>query len=531
MIEFVTAGGVSLDLSPDTEFEITYENPLLDDDRIPAAWSTDVNFPPTKTNKRAFGYLGAMLAEPKVKELSVILVVRGIHYMNGTLIYEGIDEDGNLKYSFSGRDIESKWATKLWALPAIGSTESGIDYMWDTINGRIDGVSAPIIVNKALSADLGFSGSEKNINKKYRNTLDFLEPSEGYIPAVTVKKILEDAGITVSVSESLSPLAGALSVLGTWWSVWLPATKTWYNLNVLDSMPDISVSDVIKGFCEMTCSGVFIHNGKLYLRSFNDVIGSGDVVNWDGKVSDVFSMSKIEKEGYSLEFSNSSEATDVSESPEVEEQSSLRGILDAASNEYRTLVHAPSSCIYSCKHSPESGSEEVLIDKLSSFAKVSDEDSENIHKVSIGFEAAACAPIHYVYNKELLRRMAPVISIPGVGSDRPTKACVTLVSMQQGTDSGYVINSDAVKSDLHIGVSLEPKFLFENYHKAFAKWISEDRCELSVSVNLSIYELCALPIWRVVRLAGRNYIISKLSVRMSAELGDIYDINCNLIRL
>lgn len=529
MIEFI-ANGTFLDVSPDAEFELTYENPILDDDRIPTPWTTDINFPPTRTNKMAFGYLGAMLAEPKVKELAATLMVQGIHFMNGTLIYDGIDEDGNLIYTFSGRDLESLWATKLWALPKLGS-EDGIYYMHNTIAGVIDGVSAPLIVNKAMAAAKGFSASEKNINKKYRNTPDIREPNEGYIPAVSVMKFLQDAGLDIIISNSLVLIARILSVLGTWWTTWKPATKTFYALNVLDSMPDVRLVDLIKDFCTMTCSSVFIHQGKIYIKSFNDVVSAEDTEDWDGKVSDIFSISKIEKESYALGYSGSSDASDVSENPEMEEQASLRGILDAASSEYRTLIHKPSGNIYSCKHSAEEGSEEVLIDKLSSFTKVSAESDENVHNVSIDLEPAASAPVQYIYDKTLIRRMAPVISIPGVGSDRPSKACVTLVSSLQGTDNGFIINPNVTPADLNVGLSLEPKSLFERYHKSFAEWISEDRCELSVSVNMSIYELYALPLWRVVRLAGRKYIISKISVRMSVERGEASEINCNLIRI
>lgn len=530
MIEFI-ANGTFLDISPDAEFELTYENPILDDDRIPTPWTTDITFPPTRTNKRAFGYIAAMLAEPKVKELAATLVVQGIHFMNGTLIYDGIDEDGNLIYTFSGRDFESLWATKLWALPEIGSKTMGVDYMLDTIAGRIDGVSAPLLVNKALSAETGFSSTEKNINKKYRNTPDITQPNEGYIPTVSVMKFLQDAGLDIIFSNSLTLIARTLSVLGTWWTTWKPATKTGYSLNVLDSMPDIRLVELIKDFCKLTCSSVFIHQGEIYIKSFNDVVSAEDAENWDGKVSDIFSMSKLEKESYSLEYSGSSEASDVSENPETEEQPSLRAILDAASSEYRTLVHKPSGSIYSCKHSAEEGSEEVLIDKLSRFAKVSAESDKNVHNVAIGLEPAASAPVHYGYDNTLIRRMAPVISIPGVGSDRPSKACVTLVSSLQGTDNGYIINPNVMPADLNIGLSLEPASLFERYHKSFAEWISEDRCELSVSVNMSIYELYTLPLWRVVRFSGRKYIISKISVRMSAERGEASEINCDLIRI
>ena len=42
MIRIITGEGVSLDLDPSAEFEVEYENPMLDDSHIPVPFSTAV---------------------------------------------------------------------------------------------------------------------------------------------------------------------------------------------------------------------------------------------------------------------------------------------------------------------------------------------------------------------------------------------------------------------------------------------------------------------------------------------------------
>ena len=47
MIRIITGEGVSLDLDPSAEFEVEYENPMLDDSHIPVPFSTAVTILPS----------------------------------------------------------------------------------------------------------------------------------------------------------------------------------------------------------------------------------------------------------------------------------------------------------------------------------------------------------------------------------------------------------------------------------------------------------------------------------------------------
>ena len=108
MVDILTDTGVFLDLDPDAEFELTIENPLLQEDRIPVPFSTAIAFLPTPTNKSAFGYLDTMMLEPRVKRLGASILVGGVQLYAGSLVYDSIDESGRINYTFSGKDLTKK---------------------------------------------------------------------------------------------------------------------------------------------------------------------------------------------------------------------------------------------------------------------------------------------------------------------------------------------------------------------------------------------------------------------------------------
>lgn len=90
MIRILTDKGVSLDIDPSAEFEIEYENPMLDDSHMPVPFSTSITFLSTPVNCKVFGYLSAMMLEPSVKKLSAVIEAGGIPLFYGTLLFDSI---------------------------------------------------------------------------------------------------------------------------------------------------------------------------------------------------------------------------------------------------------------------------------------------------------------------------------------------------------------------------------------------------------------------------------------------------------
>lgn len=542
MVDILTSSGILLDISPDAEFDLTIENPIFSDERISAPWSTDIAFLPTLRNKRAFGYMGALMSAPSVTELAATIIVQGIHLISGTLIYDGLS-DGCLNYTFTSRDLSVDWAKKLYELPFLGDAENGIDYMREVLAGDIDGISAPVIVNAALESDADWNLDEANIGRKYRNAADMDEPAKGFIPAITAAKLMSHAGLSAEVSGDLRELFRTLSILGTMWTNWLPWTKSGsYSLNLTESLPDISLKDFISELCKMCCSAVFLHRGKIHIISYN-TIASADPVVWDDRVSDSFEVENSEGTGYSLSYRNSPENTGAEAVPEIE-VSALPEVFDhfdktGAVPQYLSIIHKPSGDIYSIgfdRVAKPSDSKwqagNYLSSKLTGFGKYETGEASESEDVSIGLTPAPCVPVKYSLSEsenDRYMKMAPLVSIPGVGAARPSEAVVVLAASGQATDNGYIVGSTA--ADVSIGLRLDPAFLFDRYHKSFAAMKNKDMSTITVDVSLSVYELAALKIWSKVSIYGRNYLLSKISVRMTATSSGRLTASCELLSL
>ena len=137
------ASRLRLDMDPDSTFEITHEQPMLDTTHTPVPFSTSISFPLSERNKLVFGFIGgAMLLEPSVKSLEVEIHIGGLKMLSGILLYEGF-EDGQLKYAFSGRNLEEDWNAKVWTqvntltstIPATYSTERKLEFIRGIKNG------------------------------------------------------------------------------------------------------------------------------------------------------------------------------------------------------------------------------------------------------------------------------------------------------------------------------------------------------------------------------------------------------------
>ena len=106
MVRILTKDYTELDLTKGFEFQIEMENPMLDEEHIPSAFSTQISFPPSPVNRKVFGYTPAMFLAPNVKRLEASVWIGGVPFVTGTLVYDGI-EDGCLMYTFTekGEDL------------------------------------------------------------------------------------------------------------------------------------------------------------------------------------------------------------------------------------------------------------------------------------------------------------------------------------------------------------------------------------------------------------------------------------------
>lgn len=535
MVDILTDSGVFLDLDPAAEFEITIENPLLQEDRIPVPFSTAIAFLPTPTNKAVFGYLDTMMLEPTVRKVGASILVGGIPLYTGTLVYDSIDEDGRINYTFSGKDLQTEWGMKIWELELSGD------------------VYYPLVVDASKVAVAGIGKKESgqrpgnlyNIDGKYRNHPDDTTHRKLTVPAVPVATIL---GGRISFSQ----IGGALDYLekavifGTYERA-LP--------DVFATLPDISFADFVQDLCKMFCSAVFQDGSSYRIVAIPDVLDAGTLLDWEGKVSDRFRAMSEAAEGYALGYGDSEEG-DSSDADQIDAAATLAAVVAGAGDEYEAARHTPTGDLFSRKksivsmigvtgHSSTGDTygqvgtiDEILIDRVGASGRArAGEEQENERAVDIGFLLPNCAPAGWTKHRNgqadvVILRMAPILSLPAAGADRPTDVYIALYGNGQACDKGVVIaDPDAPSSaDQTIGDSLAPAALFERYHQAYASWLAKDRQLLTVDLDLPVMELAAFRMWQTVRVRSRNFLVSKLSVRVSAG-ADGVDVSADILSL
>ncbi len=560
MVDILTDTGVFLDLDPEAEFEITIENPLLQEDRIPVPFSTAISFLPTPANKAVFGYLDTMMLEPTVKQLGASILVGGVQLYTGSLVYDSIDESGRINYTFSGKDLKTAWGAKIWETPGLTWPDYEYGALLAALKAdQIPGVHLPPVVDRALVGTPGFRATpsgyrpgtgQVNYNQKFRNQPDALSFSE-IVPAVEIGRILGSAVSFQDISDASAFLQQAV-VFGTNWSAGFPETKaSYYDYDVAKTLPDITLADLLLDVCRMFCATVFQDGACFRMMPATDVLEPASPLDWDSKVSNTFRSSREGKTGYELDFEQDPSTSEQNSDVDTKEAATLSGVLGSAIEDYDAVRHTGLDDLYSLKRADPvqinnlQGTSigiatEILIDRCDrAGAKQEAEGTEETEKVSIGLHLAKCAPVRRYWiqtmNVRTLRsdiRMAAMLTLPAYGAERPTDVYIALYGNGQACDKGVVIaDPDSAESaDQTIGASLAPAELFERYHQAYAAWLAKDRQLLSVDLNLSVMELAAFRMWQAVRVRSRNFLVSKLSVRVSAAANGV-DVSADLISL
>lgn len=318
MIKIITEDGISLDLAPDAEFAIEYNNPMFEDDRIPVPFSTSIALLPSEVNCRVLQYLPALKLEPAVKKLAASLVLNGIPFLSGILIYEGI-EDGRLNYSFSGVDLETNWGKKIWELdiwgPMIG------DEIYDAFAEPNDGISWPLLVNKDYTGYYVKNCDDIALDEEYNKKLPMVEKNVKYhnfrnvipeaersrlTPAVSVSRIIGDK---FSVSGTLTKLFPLVSVIGQYnIDKGFVQTKVPVPVDCAACLPDYSFAEFTAELSKMFCSAIFEDGqGKFKMMPINTILGEAASEDWTEKISDSFTSDTEEASGYIFGFANSGE--------------------------------------------------------------------------------------------------------------------------------------------------------------------------------------------------------------------------------
>lgn len=349
MVRILTKDFTELDLTKGFEFQIEMENPMLEEDHIPSAFSTQISFPPSPVNRRVFGYTPAMFLAPNVKRLEASVWIGGVPFVSGTLVYDGI-EDGCLMYTFTEKVVELEG--KIWdqeILEFVANSEFSVP------ESNAEKFTTPLLINKANVAmqpyskasrepiegepDYGaFNEDDLLYRQKYFNYESSSEDLRyrTFIPAIPLRTIL--AGVPVKIPDGLLLRNGwaELSILGRYHEFlfddvvknrWVDATRRPIGTNVSGGrksntvtngritqrpsgktdiasfLPDISFAELIKNLCRIFCAAVFYDNGSPRLILNTETL-EREALDWSDKISDEFTSEEEAAMSYKFGFAD-----------------------------------------------------------------------------------------------------------------------------------------------------------------------------------------------------------------------------------
>ncbi len=580
MIQIVTKEGISLDLVVDAEFEIEYENPIVSDTRMPVPFSTSIALPPTATNCTVLKWIPAMKLEPVVRELSVSLILGGVPFISGTLIFDGI-EDGNADYSFSGRDIEQEWSQKIYELNIGEFTldESGV---LRVRNNGVTGVCAPLLVNSDYAGYFEKAYDQIDTQWKYDDKLPVaehrvkwhnarsenfpFEKADRFTPAVAVRSILGDR---MNIDSSITILGGgieALYIIGQYCHTEemvagsFTGGETRY---ASEFLPDFTMAEFIQQIGNMYCAAVYTDGNLLRFLTAGSVLGGATSIDWSSRVSDEYSSEYEAGVNYSFAFGNSGEtpfdsaqlaATQADNltalaSPGIGIELVELGLTLPVKVKSTGDVLSVNTLGVTCQVTTdgETTNESTIItatDMLCQDNFKAGNTSGNCSEtedVSCDFNLVETVPVvcHYYHRGALdltkgtfrisegplstLLSMAAKIEAQSPDASRGSDAYVGLVKDNQMTSSGIYLNP-STGADKKITwdragrfqASLKPSLLYARFHKPYAEWVARDRQVISCDLNITPADLMNFRLYNKVRLHGRDFLVRKLTVKLTA---------------
>lgn len=562
MVEFITPEGEHVDLVPNQELSLSIENAMFSNDRIPVAWSTDVELPISSTNSILFGYIGAMLLPEQRREINVSMYIDAIPAMTGKLKLTGSSE-GKLQASFVGVSIEDSLSGNLQDAPfarwEFGSALAGQRPLFDEImegaaqNTR-DDFALPLMVrdsekdtadNYVVNSEIG--GIEyEDWGMKYLNS-----PKYNFVtPVVKLAYILRTSFSDVRIDELYSGYFEKIGIVAPYRKNSASTLDGKYNLStdgvdgtlnfvldLADAMPDVSLEDFVKNMLAAFCATIFIHRGITQMKSNQSIIQDTSFIDWSQKISDSAEIEFEDGQIYEYGFSG---VSDDELTADVKDYDTIADCLGAPDD---TLVHClATGDIYRKIQRPyisghgsqtfyANGLDLARQDSMIPLPQDSQSDSSlDTFSATSNWVPVKCIPYVFNYSVGMLNWydgvMLPIVEDPTVGGIRPTTVQFGLlqdgsagqeyVPVVQFTSNGYVGTMLGLFSPANPPLNLTGENgLYERFHKDFQTWLAKDKTVYKVDINLSAADIANLQLWRKIMLFNRLFFIKTLSITLN----------------
>lgn len=486
-----------LEYKPDQEVTFTLDNPMFEDDRLPVAVSTGIEFSLTPTNKTEFGFVEAMMLPPLVQKVPAVIIIAGIEIFTGELQFDEFS-DSALKYTFVGKGMDEILAGNIYELPS--NTYDGIKlstFVQNARNGNYQDFGLPMIIRQPNSAKIEYAtaagAAECSLIDKYAN---FPYSDTPYIvPAVKVpfllKKILPGVYFPSSIDWHIDQLAIIAPYKPENWrnerhgvpvvyeDAYDPNTGRYTIAKIsdfrpTDGLPEMTNSDFVSNILKMFCATLFSNGAGYIIQSNKDVINDKTFINWSDRVAEAYSIIAGEENGYTLEYANENSnytPSKVDDLGQAEIDSSIitcdtyedmfrkfqtsanyinvqiaktRNIYSGKQVKARLYYHyeGRKGIVYNSFETPIATMDIVYQAGLEK-KKIQSGDSKSCEN-NIGFNCAKCVPANVATpiregstdSQVTLRSMAPVIDFPTVGGERPTTVYIGMLRNHNFFDQG-----------------------------------------------------------------------------------------------
>ena len=558
MIAFITSTGVEIDLLPNQEIALTIENAFLSSDRIPVAWTTDIELALSEKNRKLFGIPGAMLLAPQKKQLNVEMRIDGITVMSGKLKLTGCDSQ-RINASFVGVEIESSLTGSLkdipldkWNFGKLGEYDDKTLYnevMTGAADGTRDDFATPCMI-RASEEDT----EEPYIDLPTESTREawatkFLNAKIGTftVPVVRLKYLLQRICADYRIDEEFATYIDKIGIVAPYRTNGNIADYRTgcldkdengnFILDLASGMPDVSIEDFVKNLLNVFAATIYLTPTEKRIVANKTIIEDAEFIDWTNRIGDDFEQECEEEQHYECGFSGVSE-TEIKESV-VE----CEHVNEAFKQPEDTVVHASDTGDYYRVFKKtvslglsygESTKKDVTALKLlkqggMAMKSTSAGDANETISATSNFIPVRSLPylmpayVSWAINTEECV-VIPIIEMPEVGGTRPTNVYFgtleNLLSISssyapevQLTSNGcYGTGGGLVSLFTTSETALSMNGALYGFHEPYKNWIEKEKTVTKISVNLTVADLANLQIWKKRMIYNQLFFIKTLAI-------------------
>lgn len=574
----IVANGVAMDLPSDLRIQLTIENPIFSTDRIPVAYTTNIDFPATQTNLKVFGFQDKLFIRPAAVKIPATLYVDELRIVDGMLCFDSF-EDRMIRASFVGAQIEdflskdlSSVTMQQWLFGPLTNDEKlrYASLLESSAQGNEVFACGPVAITAYPNIagdylnDLYTDGSyyrEVAIgNPATDHRIDFY----GYqYPAVRlpyiIRQLLSDNvqidGINLDELNDIvlitsSKIGGDPSTYqDTGGLVKVSDSPEQYSFPLSASMPKIQSGDLLKDLMKMFCLSIYVDNGQYAIRPNMNIINGGDFDDWSKNISEDYAISVEKGKSYQYGYSNIEGVSLPMDSViEVENiWNMMTDVGDFKETTYFKIIAGGDIYLRSGferigddgKTYQEYQFEMILPGGMEDNQEDDEETYDSMVKMSLsrsvmgiltrkdntGGTGRRWINTLYVNESNTGERSSQLhigifigrqaMLVQDTPFGNPENSWTTRGSYPAIVTSPYdMFGNKYANVNLYWGGT---GGLFNLYHRQFAEWIRTDRVLFRTTVNLSVIDLKNLQLFRKKLIDGKKFLIRQIDVEIGHD--------------